>query len=94
MKERNTSNWDTIDFQNWVVRHVNLILGGKELDLFLRNNLGYDDLKLFGKLEEAESLKNMYQSSIMDKIFYQHTVSPKKIQELVGENYKWVSINY
>ena len=66
MKEKK-SNWDTYDFQDWVVRHINLILGGKELELFIRNNFGYDDIKMFGKLEEAENLKSMYQSSMIDK---------------------------
>ena len=94
MKERNTSNWDTMDFQDWVVRNIHLLLSGKQLELFMKNNFGYTDLKLFGKIKEAENLKNVYQESIMDKVFYQHTVSPKKIQELVGEDYKWVSINY
>lgn len=66
MKEIN-SNWDTYDFQDWVVRHINLILGGKELELFIRNNFGYDDIKMFGKLDEAENLKSLYQSSMVDK---------------------------
>ena len=66
MKEEN-SNWDTYDFQDWVVRHVNLILGGQQLELFRKNNFGYNDLKLFGKLGEAENLKSAYQSSMIDK---------------------------
>tara|TARA_R110001632_G_scaffold3840_3_gene16867 strand:+ start:503 stop:754 length:252 start_codon:yes stop_codon:yes gene_type:complete len=66
MKEEN-SNWDTYDFQDWVVRHVNLILGGQQLELFRKNNFGYNDLKLFGKLGEAENLKSTYQSSMIDK---------------------------
>ena len=66
MKEKN-SNWDTYDFQDWVVKHINLILGGKELELFMRNNFGYDDIKMFGKLEEAENLKSLYQSRMIDK---------------------------
>ena len=67
MKEEN-SNWDTYDFQDWVVRHINLILGRQQLELFRKNNFGYNDLKLFGKLEEAENLKNAYQSSMIDKV--------------------------
>ena len=67
MKEEN-SNWDTYDFQDWVVRHINLILGGQQLELFRKNNFGYNDLKLFGKLEEAENLKSVYQSSMIDKV--------------------------
>jgi len=66
MKKENY-NWDTYDFQDWVVRHVNLILGGKQLDLFRKNQFSYDDLKIFGKLEEAENLKSEYQSSMVDK---------------------------
>ena len=66
MKKEN-SNWDTYDFQDWVVRHVNLILGGQQLELFRKNNFGYNDLKLFGKLEEAENLKSVYQSTMIDK---------------------------
>ena len=67
MKEEN-SNWDTYDLQDWVVRHINLILGGQQLELFRKNNFGYNDLKLFGKLEEAENLKSAYQSSMIDKV--------------------------
>ena len=66
MKEEN-SNWDTNEFQDWVVSHVNLILGGQQLELFIKNNFGYDDLKLFGKLEEAKNLKKVYQSTMIDK---------------------------
>jgi hypothetical protein len=66
MKKEN-SNWDTYDFQDWVVRHVNLILGGQQLELFRKNNFGYNDLKLFGKLEEVENLKSVYQSTMIDK---------------------------
>ena len=82
MEKIEKSNWDTYDFQDWVVRHVNLILGGRELDLFMKNNFGYNDLKLFGKLEEAENLKSMYQSSMFDKII------------TFGGNSKWTSINF
>jgi len=82
METKEKSNWDTYDFQDWVVRHINLILGGRELDLFRRNNFGYDDLKLFGKLEEAENLKSVYQSSMFDKtINYRSDI-------------QWTSINF
>ena len=37
------------------------------VDLFLKNNFGYDDLKLFGKIEDAENLKSIYQASMFDK---------------------------
>ena len=65
--KKEKSNWDTYDFQDWVVRHANLILGGQQLELFRKNNFGYNDLKLFGKLEEAENLKSVYQSTMIDK---------------------------
>jgi hypothetical protein len=65
--KKEKSNWDTYDFQDWVVRHANLILGGQQLKLFRKNNFGYNDLKLFGKLEEAENLKSVYQSTMIDK---------------------------
>ena len=94
METKDNSNWDTYDFQDWVVRNINLILGGKELELFRRNNFGYDDLKLFGKIEEAENLKSAYQSSILDKVFQFHQLDSRTIQNLVGEDYKWISINY
>jgi len=82
METKEKSNWDTYDFQDWVVRHINLILGGRELDLFIRNNFGYNDIKLFGKLEEAENLKSVYQSSMIDKtINYRSDI-------------QWTSINF
>jgi len=68
MKEEN-SNWDTYDFQDWVVRNIYLILSGKQLELFTKNNFGYNDLKLFGKIKEAENLKVRYQASMVDKAF-------------------------
>ena len=68
METKEKSNWDTYDFQEWVVRNVSIILSGKQLDLFIKNNFGYNDLKIFGKLEEAENLKSMYQSNMMDKV--------------------------
>ena len=83
METKENSNWDTYDFQDWVVRHVNLILGGRELDLFIRNNFGYNDIKLFGKMEEAENLKSMYQNSILDKTITTYS-----------GNLKWTSINF
>ncbi len=83
METKENSNWDTYDFQDWVVRHVNLILGGRELDLFMRNNFGYNDLKLFGKMEEAENLKSMYQNSMLDKTITTYS-----------GNLKWTSINF
>ena len=83
METKENSNWDTYDFQDWVVRNVNLILGGRELDLFMRNNFGYNDLKLFGKMEEAENLKSMYQNSILDKTITTYS-----------GNLKWTSINF
>ena len=82
METQEKSNWDTYDFQNWVVRHVHLILRGKELDLFLKNNFGYDDLKLFGKIEDAENLKSIYQASMFDK-----TIT-------YSGNVQWMSINF
>ncbi len=82
METKEKSNWDTYDFQDWVVRHVHLILGGKELDLFLKNNFGYSDLKLFGKIEDAENLKSVYQSSMFDK-----TITH-------SGNLRWMSINF
>jgi len=82
METKEKSNWDTYDFQDWVVRHINLILGGRELALFIRNNFGYNDLKLFGKLEEAENLKSVYQSSMVDK-----TIT-------YSGNLQWTSINF
>jgi len=66
MREEN-SNWDTYDFQDWVVRNISLILSGKQLELFIKNNFGYNDLKLFGRVEEGENLKILYQTWMVDK---------------------------
>ena len=64
METKENSNWDVHDFKDWVVRNIDMILSGKQLQLFLKNRFGYDDLKLFGKIEEAENLKKMYQDSM------------------------------
>mgnify|MGYP003664620003 CR=1 FL=1 len=45
METKEKSNWDTYDFQDWVVRNIDMILSGKQLQLFIKNRLGYDDLK-------------------------------------------------
>ena len=82
MKERNTSNWDTMDFQDWVVRNIHLILSGKQLELFMKNNFGYDDLKLFGKIKEAENLKSAYQISMLVK-----TIT-------YNDDLQWMCINF
>ena len=82
MKERNPSNWDTMDFQDWVVRNIHLILSGKQLELFMKNNFGYDDLKFFGKIKEAENLKSAYQISMLDK-----TIT-------YNDDLQWMSINF
>mgnify|MGYP003637464436 CR=1 FL=1 len=83
METKEKSNWDTYDFQDWVVRNIDMILSGKQLQLFIKNRLGYDDLKLFGKIEEAENLKGMYQNSMFDKTITSYS-----------GNLKWVSINF
>ena len=49
----------------------------------MRNNFGYNDLKLFGKIEEAENLKSMYQNSMLDKTITTYS-----------GNLKWTSINF
>tara|TARA_R100000908_G_scaffold37849_1_gene17443 strand:+ start:89 stop:337 length:249 start_codon:yes stop_codon:yes gene_type:complete len=82
METKEKSNWDTYDFQDWVIRNIHLVLGGKELDLFLKNNFGYNDLKLFGKLEQAENLKSAYQNRMFDKMI------------TYSGNLKWTSINF
>ena len=83
METKEKSNWDTYDFQDWVVRNIDMILSGKQLQLFIKNRLGYDDLKLFGKIEEAENLKGMYQNSMFDKTITSYS-----------GNLKWLSINF
>jgi|TARA_R110000787_G_scaffold40097_1_gene99934 hypothetical protein len=81
MKKEN-SNWDTYDFQDWVVRNIHLILVDKQLDLFIKNNLGYEDLKLFGKMQEAENLKNDYQARAVTQVLTGGSL-----------NMQWTSIN-
>ena len=83
METKEKSNWDTYDFQDWVVRNVSILLSGRQLELFIKNNFGYNDLKMFGKLEEAENLKSMYQNSMFDKTITSYS-----------GNLKWTSINF
>ena len=82
MNEKSTSNWDTMAFQDWVVRNIHLLLSGKQLELFMKNNFGYDDLKFFGKIKEAENLKSAYQISMLDK-----TIT-------YNGDLQWTSINF
>ena len=49
---------------------------------YLKNNFGYNDLKLFGKLEQAENLKSAYQNRMFDKMI------------TYSGNLKWTSINF
>jgi hypothetical protein len=88
METKEKSNWDTYDFQDWVVRNIDMILSGKQLQLFIKNRLGYDDLKLFGKIEEAENLKGMYQNNRFDKVITTYTIDRTNYQNL-----NWASIN-
>ena len=83
METKEKSNWDTYDFQDWVVRNVSILLSGRQLELFIKNNFGYNDLKMFGKLEEAENLKSMYQNSMFDRTITSYS-----------GNLKWTSINF
>ena len=83
METKEKSNWDTYDFQDWEVRNVSILLSGRQLELFIKNNFGYNDLKMFGKLEEAENLKSMYQNSMFDKTITSYS-----------GNLKWTSINF
>ena len=88
METKENSHWDVQDFKDWVVRNIDMILSGKELQLFLKNRFGYDDLKLFGKIEEAEKLKSMYQNNMFDKVITTYTIDRTNYQ-----NFNWVSIN-
>ena len=88
MEKKENSHWDVQDFKDWVVRNIDMILSGKELQLFLKNRFGYDDLKLFGKIEEAEKLKSMYQNNMFDKVITTYTIDRTNYQNL-----NWVRIN-
>ena len=81
--ETKNSHWDVQDFKDWVVRNIDMILSGTQLKLFIKNRFRYDDLKLFGKIEEAENLKSMYQNSMLDKTITTYS-----------SNLKWTSINF
>lgn len=97
METKENSNWDVHDFKDWVVRNIDIILSGKQLQLFIKNRFGYDDLKLFGKIEEAENLKKMYQDSMFDKVTtnWLDLNHPEryKIDRTNYESLNWVSIN-
>tara|TARA_R110000824_G_scaffold112198_2_gene261283 strand:- start:1647 stop:1913 length:267 start_codon:yes stop_codon:yes gene_type:complete len=88
METKENSHWDVQDFKDWVVRNIDMVLSGKQLQLFIKNRLGYDDLKLFGKIEEAEKLKSMYQNNMFDKVITTYTIDRTNYQNL-----NWVSIN-
>lgn len=86
--ETKNSHWDVQDFKDWVVRNIDMILSDKQLQLFIKNRFGYEDLKLFGKIEEAEKLKEVYQESLFDKVLTSHTISRPTYKE-----YEWVNFN-
>ena len=88
METKENSNWDVHDFKDWVVRNIDMILSGKQLKLFIKNRFGYDDLKLFGKIEEAEKLKEVYQESRFDKVITSYTISRPTHKEC-----DWVNFN-
>ena len=49
--------YNRAEFEMWVLhRKLHLLLGPKEREIFLNNNLRFQDLKLFGQLENAELL--------------------------------------
>ena len=86
--ETKNSHWDVQDFKDWVVRNIDMILSGTQLKLFIKNRFSYDDLKLFGKIEEAEKLKELYQESLLDKTITSYTISRPRYKE-----YDWVNFN-
>ena len=63
METREKSNWDTYDFQDWVVRHVHLILGGKQLDLFLKNNWNVTSHYNKNKISIKNLIQNPYKKN-------------------------------
>ena len=65
-----------------MIKKIHLILVDKQLDLFIKNNLGYEDLKLFGKMQEAENLKNDYQARAVTQVLTGGSL-----------NMQWTSIN-
>ena len=49
--------YNRIEFEIWVLNHkLHLLLKPKEMKIFLNNKMRYQDLKLFGQLEDAELL--------------------------------------
>ena len=88
------------DFEDWIVRNISILLSEKEQALFIKNNFSYNQLKYFGKLEEAEELKRevrSLQSQIVNhrkdiaKLQYTNDVIEQKenrIAELCGPIYK------
>ena len=48
-------------FECWVIDNkLHTLLNKKEIEIFLMNNMEYKDLKLFGKLVEANNLVKEY----------------------------------
>ena len=86
--ETKNSHWDVQDFKDWGVRNIDMILSGTQLKLFIKNRFRYDDLKLFGKIAEAEKLKELYQESLLDKTITSYTISRPRYKE-----YDWVNFN-
>lgn len=84
------------DFEAWIVRNLSVLLSEKEQALFIKHNFSYNQLKFFGKLEEAEELKQevrSLQSQIVNhrkdiaKLQYSNDVIEQKenrITELCG----------
>jgi|ETNvirenome_6_85_1030632.scaffolds.fasta_scaffold15594_4 hypothetical protein len=60
--------YNRAEFEMWVLNHkLHLLLGPKEREIFLNNNMRFQDLKLFGQLENAELLTREWLTNDIDK---------------------------
>ena len=57
-----------IEFREWVIDNITMILNTKELRLFKKMKMNCDDLKLFGKGEKAWDLFNSFEQDQFDWI--------------------------
>ena len=60
MKRENKDKIDISEFTNWITNNVHRILNFKQTQLFRNMDMSFNDLKLFGKSNDAYNYYEKY----------------------------------